>query len=158
MVRRITIVLDAAMPVAAVLQRFGCPPSRIELEVTESMLLGHEERPIAVLQAIQALGMSIALDDFGTGYSNLAYLQRYPLHTLKIDKTFIQAPDADRPLAEMIVSLGRLLKLNVVAEGVETSEQLDWVAGREIAEYQGYHFSPPLPVPRFEALLEEAAV
>lgn len=143
---------------AAVLARFGCPPSRIELEVTESMLLGHEERPIAVLQAIQALGMSIALDDFGTGYSNLAYLQRYPLHTLKIDKTFIQAPDADRPLAEMIVSLCRLLKLNVVAEGVETSEQLDWVAGREIAEYQGYHFSPPLPVSRFEALLEEAAV
>jgi diguanylate cyclase (GGDEF)-like protein len=139
---------------AAVLRRYGCEPSRIELEVTESMLLGNEERPIAVLKAIEALGMSIALDDFGTGYSNLAYLQRYPLHTLKIDKTFIQAPDVDRPLAEMIVSLCRLLKLNVVAEGVETSEQLAWVARREIAEYQGYHFSPPVPAPHFEALLE----
>lgn len=139
---------------AAVLRRYGCEPARIELEVTESMLLGNEERPIAMLKAIEALGMSIALDDFGTGYSNLAYLQRYPLHTLKIDKTFIQAPDVDRPLAEMIVSLCRLLKLNVVAEGVETSEQLAWVARREIAEYQGYHFSPPVPAPRFEALLE----
>lgn len=138
---------------AHVLQQAGCNPARIELEITESMLLGADARPLAVLTAIQALGMSIALDDFGTGYSNLAYLQRYPLHTLKIDKAFIQESDADRPLAEMIVSLCRLMKLNVVAEGVETGEQLKWVNGREIAQYQGYYFSQPLQVTDFTQLL-----
>jgi diguanylate cyclase (GGDEF)-like protein len=136
-----------------VLEQEGCDPGQVELEVTESMLLGSDERPAQVLAAIKALGMSIALDDFGTGYSNLAYLQRYPIQTLKIDKTFIQGIEADRPLAELIVAMCQLMRLGVVAEGVETQEQLDWVASRGIGQYQGYFFSRPRPAGELEALL-----
>ena len=107
-----------------------------------------------MLQSIAALGLSIALDDFGTGYSNLAYLQRFPIHTLKIDKTFIQGSDANRSLAELIVSLCQLMKLTAVAEGVETQEQLDWVVAQGIAQYQGYLYARPLPVGQFTALLQ----
>jgi sensor c-di-GMP phosphodiesterase-like protein len=97
--------------------------------------------------------MSLALDDFGTGYSNLAYLQRFPIKTLKIDKTFIQGIAANRPLAEMIVSMCRLMRLSVVAEGVETAEQLDWVRARGIDQCQGYLFARPLPAAGFTELL-----
>ena len=119
------------------------------------MLLGGDDRPANVLQTIAALGISIALDDFGTGYSNLAYLQRYPIDTLKIDKTFIQSGDDERPLADLIVSLCRTLGMAVVAEGVETQEQLDWVIGRGIEQYQGYLFSKPLPPDGIQSLLEQ---
>ena len=88
----------------------GADPTRLEVEITESMLLGNDARQLEVLHSIAALGLSIALDDFGTGYSNLAYLQRFPIHTLKIDKTFIQGSDANRSLAELIVSLCKLMK------------------------------------------------
>jgi diguanylate cyclase (GGDEF)-like protein len=136
------------------LQQAGADPTRLEVEITESMLLGHDPRQLAVLQSIAALGLSIALDDFGTGYSNLAYLQRFPIHTLKIDKTFIQGSDANRSLAELIVSLCKLMKLTAVAEGVETQEQLDWVVAQGIAQYQGYLYSRPLPVEQFTARLQ----
>ena len=136
------------------LQQAGADPTRLEVEITESMLLGHEPRQLAVLQSIAALGLSIALDDFGTGYSNLAYLQRFPIHTLKIDKTFIQGSDANRSLAELIVSLCQLMKLTAVAEGVETQEQLDWVVAQGIPQYQGYLYARPQPVAQFTALLQ----
>jgi diguanylate cyclase (GGDEF)-like protein len=138
---------------AAALQASGCNAARLQVEITESMLLGSDERLLGLLQAMRAMGMSIALDDFGTGYSNLAYLQRYPISTLKIDRSFIQSIDANRPLAELIVSMSRLMRLAVVAEGVETPEQLAWVAGRGIERYQGYLFSKPLPVEALGALL-----
>jgi diguanylate cyclase (GGDEF)-like protein len=137
----------------AALRGEGCDPARIEVEVTESMLVGTDDRAGAILRAIQGLGMPIALDDFGTGYSNLAYLQRYPIHTLKIDKTFIQSIDVDRPLAELIVSMCRLMRLSVVAEGVETQEQLDWIARHGIEHYQGYLFAQPMPAEEFDVLL-----
>ena len=126
-------------------------PARLEIEITESMLLARDERPREVLDAFEAMGMSIALDDFGTGYSNLAALQRYPIHTVKIDKTFIQGLDTDRPLADMIVSMCRLMRLTVVAEGVETCDQLDWIAGRAIDQYQGFLCARALPAAAFEA-------
>jgi diguanylate cyclase (GGDEF)-like protein len=135
----------------AALRGAASDPSRLEIEITESMLLAPDERPHEVLDAIQSMGMSIALDDFGTGYSNLAALQRYPIHTVKIDKTFIQALGTDRPLAEMIVSMCRLMHLTVVAEGVETIEQLDWIAGRGIDQYQGFLCARALPAAEFEA-------
>ena len=106
-----------------------------------------------MLSAIASLGVSIALDDFGTGYSNLGYLQRYPIDTLKIDKSFIQNSGDERPLADLIVSLCRTLGLSVVAEGVETQEQLDWVVEREIEQFQGYLFARPLPPDELLALL-----
>ena len=132
-------------------------PARLEIEVTESMLISNVEHPIRVLRAFEALGMSIALDDFGTGYSNLAYLQRFPIHTLKIDKTFIQGLAADKPLAELIVAMCRLMKLSIVAEGVETLAQQQWVVEHKIEQYQGYLFSRPLPVPAFDQLLARTA-
>ncbi len=133
-----------------------CAPQRIEVEITESMLLGTDDRPAEMLRAIERMGLSIALDDFGTGYSNLAYLQRFPIRTLKIDKTFIHGIDDNGPLAEMIVSMSRLMRLHIVAEGVETPEQLAWIAGHQIEEYQGFLFSRPLPVADFDLLLSEA--
>ncbi len=129
-------------------------PAGLELEITESMLLGKDQAVLDLLQALERMGMSIALDDFGTGYSNLAYLQRFPIKTLKIDKTFIQGIDANRPLAELITSMCRLMKLNAVAEGVETIEQLNWVASQGITQFQGYLFARPLAVPAFDELLE----
>ena len=136
----------------------GTDPRCVQLEITESMLLGPDEAMLAVLQAIQATGMSIALDDFGTGYSNLAYLQRFPIKTLKIDKTFVQSLDANRPLAELIVAMCRLMKLGVVAEGVETVEQLAWVHAHGIEQCQGYLFARPLPAAEFSALLAQPPV
>jgi diguanylate cyclase (GGDEF)-like protein len=138
---------------AQALQDAGADPRALQLEITESMLLGHDAALLELLQAIEAMGLSIALDDFGTGYSNLAYLQRFPIQTLKIDKTFIQGIEANRPLAEMIVSMARLMRLSVVAEGVETAEQLEWVRARGIDQCQGFLFSHPVPVAEFTALL-----
>lgn len=138
---------------AQALQEAGTDPRHMQVEITESMLLGKDTALLELLRAIEAMGMTIALDDFGTGYSNLAYLQRFPIKTLKIDKSFVQSSDANRPLAEMIVSMSRLMKLSVVAEGVETAEQLAWVRARGIEQWQGYLYSPPLPVAGFDALL-----
>ena len=117
------------------------------------MLLGRDGRPASVLQGIANLGISIALDDFGTGYSNLAYLQRYHIDVLKIDKTFIQSSDDERPLADLIVAMCRTLGMAVVAEGVETPAQLDWVQQRDIEQYQGYLYAKPLSANALLALL-----
>jgi diguanylate cyclase (GGDEF)-like protein len=135
------------------LRAAGGDPCRMQVEITESMLLGQDDELMGLLRAVEATGMSIALDDFGTGYSNLAYLQRFPIKTLKIDKTFIQSIDANRSLAEMIVSMCRLMKLHVVAEGVETAEQLAWVRAHRIEQCQGFLFSKPVPAAAFAALL-----
>ena len=137
----------------AALLRAGTDPRRMQLELTESMLLGRDEKLLQLLNDIEATGMSMALDDFGTGYSNLAYLQRFPIRTLKIDRTFIQSIDVNRPLAELIVSMCRLMKLSVVAEGVETAEQLDWVRAHQIEYCQGYLFSKPVTAAEFAGLL-----
>jgi diguanylate cyclase (GGDEF)-like protein len=137
----------------------GADPRRIQLEITESMLLGLDGEMQALLQDIQALGLRIALDDFGTGYSNLAYLQRFPISTLKIDRSFVQSVEANRPLAELIVAMCRLMRLGVVAEGVETTEQLDWVHTHRIEQCQGYLFSHAVAAADFDTLLlEEDAV
>lgn len=146
---------DLLHDITEVLRQTGVNPARMELEITESILLGEDQHVLNVLRELSALGLSIALDDFGTGYSNLAYLQRFPVHTLKIDKTFIQDTDANRSLAELIVSLSTLMKLTAVAEGVETQEQLDWVARRGIAQYQGYLYARPMPVRAFTDWLRD---
>lgn len=139
---------------AQTLQQSGCDPRRIQIEITESMLLGEEDRPMQTLQAIEHLGMSIALDDFGTGYSNLAYLQRFPIRTLRIDRTFIQGLGSNRALAELIFELCRLMQLESVAEGVETIEQLEWIRSRGVGQYQGYLVSRALPAEDFVRMLD----
>jgi diguanylate cyclase (GGDEF)-like protein len=138
---------------AAALRTSGADPRQLQLEITESMLLGQDDELLALFQALQDLHLGLALDDFGTGYSNLAYLQRFPIDTLKIDKTFIQSLQNNRALAELIVSMARLMRLRVVAEGVETQEQLAWVRAQGIEFCQGYLFARPLPVADFSALL-----
>lgn len=105
------------------------------------------------LQAMRALGVRIAVDDFGTGYSNLAYLQRYPLTSLKIDRSFIADLDDKPAIAELITTLCRMMGLNMVAEGVETEAQLAWLAERGCQEYQGYLCSPALSAQEFQQRL-----
>ncbi len=129
-------------------------PRRMQVEITESLLLGEDKALLEQLRGIEALGLRIALDDFGTGYSNLGYLQRFPIHAIKIDRSFVQSIDVNRPLAEMIVSMCRLMRLTSIAEGVETPEQLGWVRDQEIEYCQGYLFSPALPPDAFDALLD----
>ncbi|MFT3814311.1 MAG: EAL domain-containing protein [Acidovorax sp.] len=135
----------------------GCPPELLELEVTESMLVGDDACLMQSLHGLRQLGLSIALDDFGTGYSNLAYLQRFPFDTVKIDRRFVQATASERPLTEAIVGLCRTMGLRPVAEGVETSAQHQWLLGLEVEEFQGYLFAPALPPREFEALLASGA-
>lgn len=136
----------------------GCDPKKIELEITESVLVGNDARTLATLQALNEMGFRIAVDDFGTGYSNLAYLQRYPIHCLKIDRSFIAGLGSASPIAQLIVTLCQMLKVECIAEGVETETQLDWLRRNGVRQYQGYLFSAPVTVAEFEALcLHEGA-
>lgn len=129
-----------------------CNPAKFELEITESMLMGDNESLIKELRQIEEMGFKLAIDDFGTGYSNLAYLQRYPISCLKIDRSFMKdlSPEA---IAGVIINMCQLLDVKIVAEGVENEDQLAWLAERGCHEYQGYLFSPPLPVKEFERRL-----
>ncbi len=139
--------------VAQALRDSGCQPEKLELEITESVLLGDDEQTMRTLQSLRALGVRIAVDDFGTGYSNLAYLQRYPLTSLKIDRSFVADLERRPAIAEMITTLCRMMGLNMVAEGVETSQQLRWLAERGCQEYQGFLCSPALPANLFAQLV-----
>jgi len=132
----------------------GCDPTRIQIEITESMLVGDDRTTAETLAALAALGFSIAIDDFGTGYSNLATIQRHPIDTLKIDRSFIATLETRPALAELIIGMCHLLELKTIAEGVETEEQLAWLKARNCREYQGYLFSPAIPADEFAALLD----
>jgi len=128
-------------------------PEFIELEITESVLLGHDQDTVDKLHALVRHGFRIAIDDFGTGYSNLAYLHRYPIHCLKIDRSFIMQLDTTQPIVELIVSMARLFKLDVVAEGVETQEQLKALQELDCREYQGFLYAKPVPFDDFVGFL-----
>jgi EAL domain-containing protein (putative c-di-GMP-specific phosphodiesterase class I) len=139
----------------AALRETGMPAHALELEITEGVLIGHPERARATLHAIKRLGVRLALDDFGTGYSSLAQLKRLPIDTLKVDRSFVQGlpGDArDSAIIEAIVALGRTLQLAVVAEGVETVAQREFLRACGCTQMQGYHFSRPLPAQEFAAL------
>jgi len=128
------------------LQRHNLEPEQLELEITESLFVDHSDETMAVLQRIKALGVTLAIDDFGTGYSSLSYLKRFPIDTLKIDKSFIRdvTEDADSAaIVDAVVAMAHRLSLNVVAEGVETQEQLTFlnIAGCDIV--QGYLLGRP---------------
>ncbi|WP_417316274.1 EAL domain-containing protein [Cycloclasticus pugetii] len=137
-----------AEQVGKVLKRYAIDPVTIELELTESVLLHDVEETMQTLAALKQLGVEIAVDDFGTGYSSLNYLKDFPIDTLKIDRSFIQAMHAgnrDTRLAKAIVALGRSLQLRVIAEGVETLEQLGLLVGFGCDEVQGYLLGRPVP-------------
>ena len=136
---------DLLSQVSSALTQTGCEPSMIELEITESMLIGDPDAVYTTLHQISAMGVRLALDDFGTGYSNLAYLQRYPLDCLKVDKVFL-ADHKRSMLMGTILKMGRVIGLEVVVEGVETHTQADWLIAHGCDLMQGYYFSKPLPV------------
>ena len=136
-------------------------PVCLELELTESTLMRHTDNNLAVLNALKATGARIAIDDFGTGYSSLSYLQQFPVDVLKIDRTFVMdLPDAAGSVAivDAIVTLAHGLGLEVVAEGVETPEQLAFLHTHGCDEGQGYYFGRPTPLAEFRALLEQSRV
>jgi diguanylate cyclase (GGDEF)-like protein len=147
---------DVADRVMGILTETGLPPERLELEITESMLMENVDQVLPRLFQLQELGVQITLDDFGTGYSSLSYLRRFRLNKLKIDRSFIQDMHRDQEAAEItrtIVGLGTVLNLEIVAEGVETAEQAEHLKRLGCHEGQGYFFSRPLGAPEFAAFL-----
>jgi diguanylate cyclase (GGDEF)-like protein len=135
----------------------GLDPRLLELEVTETVLMTRAESTGATLQSLRKRGVQIALDDFGTGYSSLSYLQKFPVDCLKIDQSFIRqirTGGEEVPLVTAIVDMAHALKLRVVAEGVETEQELLFLEQRRCDEAQGYYFSRPVPAREFEKLLE----
>jgi diguanylate cyclase (GGDEF)-like protein len=143
--------------VTSILAATGMEPNLLELEITESMLIHDAEATRRILMGLKALGIRIAIDDFGTGYTSLATLQRFPLDTIKIDRSLIRAI-ADSPedtgLADAIIAIGKSLSLTVVAQGVETKDQAEFLRTHACDELQGFYFKRPLPVEQFTQLLE----
>lgn len=145
-----------AEQVQEILTRTGARADRLRLELTESMLHDNIESTIVKMETLRKLGIRFSLDDFGTGYSSLSYLKLLPLNQLKIDKSFVDDIFDDpshAAIARTIMALGNSLDLNVVAEGVETQQQLDWLLENGCQSFQGYFFSHPLPIAEIETLL-----
>ena len=144
--------------IASVLEATGLAAEFFQLELTESLVMTDVERGIGILRELKALGVSLAVDDFGTGYSSLSYLKRLPIDILKIDRSFVsditESPD-DAVIVKSIVSLAHSLRLRVVAEGVETAEQLEFLQVNDCDEIQGYHFSRPVADVEFTRLLQQ---
>ncbi|MBP0599487.1 EAL domain-containing protein [Herbaspirillum sp. LeCh32-8] len=139
-----------------VVENHGTPPTCLEFEITESMVMHNRDQAIAIMDGIRAEGFTISIDDFGTGYSSLAYLKRFPVNTLKIDKSFINdIPDDPNgsAIVQAIIAMGHALNLKVVTEGVETEKQLKALREFGSDEYQGYYFSKPVPYAQFLQLL-----
>lgn len=144
---------DFVAEVLAALDASGADPARLKLELTESLLVVNVEDVIAKMGALKARGVGFSLDDFGTGYSSLSCLKRLPLDQLKIDQGFVRdilSDPNDAAIARMVVALADSLGLEVIAEGVETRQQLDYLAAHGCHAYQGYYFSRPLPLADFE--------
>jgi EAL domain-containing protein (putative c-di-GMP-specific phosphodiesterase class I) len=122
------------------------------LEITESAIIQESEKAIGMLQAMREMGIRITMDDFGTGYSSLSYLKRFPISSLKIDRSFIAEvlSDADdAQISRAIIAMAHGMKLKVVAEGVETAEQLEFLRREGCDEAQGYYFARPMPAEEF---------
>ena len=136
----------------------GLPPERLELEITESVLLQDSQNTLAMLYQLRQLGVRIAMDDFGTGYCSLSYLRSFPFDKIKIDRAFISGiehAEESRAIVETIVSLSRSLGMSTVAEGIESTEQLEMVRACGCQEAQGYLFSPPIPSSEVHPMLEQ---
>ncbi|OGU24646.1 MAG: diguanylate cyclase [Hydrogenophilales bacterium RIFOXYD1_FULL_62_11] len=142
---------------ALILKETGLEPRYLQLELTESILMHDAESSASVLEALKIMGVRLAIDDFGTGYSSLSYLKRFPIDTLKIDQSFVRdiVTDADdATIVAAVIGMGKNLKQRVIAEGVETHEQLAFLQARHCDEGQGFHFSHPVSAERFSRLLE----
>ena len=147
--------------IATILSEVGLPPACLELELTESILMREVNEAMAILDSLKQLGLSIAVDDFGTGYSSLNYLKQFPIDVLKIDRSFVDglpSGEQDAQIARAIIAMAHSLNLAVIAEGVETQEQLDFLREHRCDEVQGYLFGRPMPANRFEAQFSNDAL
>jgi diguanylate cyclase (GGDEF)-like protein/PAS domain S-box-containing protein len=147
---------DFVAGVRAILRETGLEPRYLELELTETFLMQDSKSTAAVLKELKDIGVHLALDDFGTGYSSLSYVKRFPIDTLKIDQSFVRdlATDADdASIVSAVISMGKSLHMRVVAEGVETREQLEFLREHSCPFAQGYYFSPPVSAGEFSQLL-----
>ncbi|VVM93158.1 bifunctional diguanylate cyclase/phosphodiesterase [Pseudomonas fluorescens] len=147
--------------IATILRETGLPPACLELELTESILMREVSEAMQILDGLKNLGLSIAVDDFGTGYSSLNYLKQFPIDVLKIDRTFVDglpSGEQDAQIARAIIAMAHSLNLAVIAEGVETHEQLDFLREHGCDEVQGYLFGRPMPAGRFEGQFSNDAL
>ena len=147
--------------VAEVLYRTKLNPRFLELEITESMVMGNIEQSISKMNEFKKMGVQLAIDDFGTGYSSLEYLKKFPISKLKIDQSFVRelGHDAnDTAIVHSVIALGKSMELEVIAEGIETVEQLDLLEKEGCDQGQGYLFSKPLPVEALPALLDSVLI
>jgi Amt family ammonium transporter len=141
--------------------QYQIPGELIELEITEGVLTGNTEESIAALQALKKEHIRLAVDDFGTGYSSLSYLKKFPVDVLKIDRAFIRECDVNREdaaICKAIITLGKSLGLDIIAEGVETRSQLEFLKKHQCEVFQGYLHSRPLPADEVYSLHQEATV
>jgi diguanylate cyclase (GGDEF)-like protein/PAS domain S-box-containing protein len=144
--------------IAALLEKYGVRPEQIMLEITESLLVRGADNVIAIMNELVAMGLALALDDFGTGYSSLAYLKKFPISTLKIDRSFVIGlpyEENDCAIARAIVTMAQQLRQEIVAEGVETNEQMSFLRELGCDQLQGYLFSPAVPAAEFERMLRD---
>ena len=131
-------------------------PGEVELEITESAVMTNPEESAGILEQLSRMGVLVSVDDFGTGYSSMSYLRRFPIDKLKIDRGFVKdlmTRAEDVSIVQAIISLAHSLQLKVVAEGVETHEQLDSLRSMGCDQYQGFHFSAPLPAAAFSEFM-----
>ena len=138
--------------IAGVLDETGLEARYLDLEITESLIMNQADSTVILLERLHQLGVGLSIDDFGTGYSSLAYLKRFPVQSIKIDQSFVRdlaANADDSAIVKAVVAMAKSLKLKVIAEGVETKEQLDFLATLECEEYQGYYFGRPVPAESF---------
>ncbi|MBV8568032.1 MAG: EAL domain-containing protein [Methylobacteriaceae bacterium] len=136
----------------------GLAPSRLEVEITEGVLIGDTARALSILRRLKALGVRIAMDDFGTGYSSLSYLQLFPFDKIKIDKRFVAdvgQSEQSNAIVRAVIGLGHGLDMPVMAEGVETADQLAFLEGEACDEFQGYLLGPPRPIAEYAELVGE---
>jgi diguanylate cyclase (GGDEF)-like protein/PAS domain S-box-containing protein len=151
---------DIVGMVSRVLAETGCAARWLALEITESVVMERPDKAAETLRELSRMGVHLSIDDFGTGYSSLSYLKRFPIDSLKIDRSFVRditTDSDDAAIAKAVIALAHSLKLKVIAEGVETIEQLDFLRERQCDEMQGYYLSRPLPVPQLERLMRAHA-
>jgi EAL domain-containing protein (putative c-di-GMP-specific phosphodiesterase class I) len=143
--------------VRRIIEEAGLPPRYLHLEITESMAMRNPEDNIVMMNALTDIGVRLAMDDFGTGYSSLAYLKLFPIDTIKIDRSFvkdIEIDDNDAAICEMTMLLAQKLGMHVIAEGVETDQQLAFLSDIGCQWFQGYRYSKPLPAAEAKTFIE----
>jgi EAL domain-containing protein (putative c-di-GMP-specific phosphodiesterase class I) len=144
--------------VAETLRESGLAAQYLELEITENTMMERSRDTVVALTSLEQLGVHLAIDDFGTGYSSLAYLKQFPVHSLKIDRTFVRditTDGDDAAIVSAMIAIAKSLGLRVVAEGVETRQQLEFLRAAGCNAYQGYYFSVPLPAGAFAELVRK---